>query len=301
VCCSITRSEVGDEFRGCAAAWELGHLTRLLGAWRDSQDEQITEGRLRKLVGVTLIASALDGLRDENGKPRLVIKGGSGLALRFGSSARASQDLDTAYRGSLDEAIQLVKSVLGQGHQGFIGTLGVEEPIVRAGVTPPPIRTKIKLLYTRGVTRPFVTIPFEISAGEGDSLDYPDEAAIGFSLTPVQLDTPEKVAFLPLPYQIAQKLHASTDNIGAELRVHDLMDILFIKEIALGDDDYPAIRTACEKIFAGRGRHAWPPMITTRDGWPEQWERLIEVEQTPITLNQAIADVNGFVDVIARS
>jgi hypothetical protein len=273
----------------------------LLGAWRDSQDTQITEGRLRRLVGVTLIAAALDGLRDDEGRPRLVIKGGSALALRFGFSARASQDLDTAYRGSLDEALESIKAILAQGHQGFVGRLGPEEPIVRAGVTPPPIRTKIKLDYTRGSRRPFVTIPFEISAAEGASLDEPDEAAISISLAPVQLDTPPSIAFLPLPYQIAQKLHACTDDNGADLRVHDLMDILFIKEIAVEESDYPAIRLACEEIFAGRGKQPWPPTIAVRAGWADQWTRLMEVEGTPITLDQAVADVSDLVETIAAS
>ena len=70
---------------------DLSHLERLIDTWAKSDPEQgleispgrmTTQRRLRRLVGVTAIAGALDGLRDNNGTPRFGIKGGSAMELR---------------------------------------------------------------------------------------------------------------------------------------------------------------------------------------------------------------------------
>jgi predicted nucleotidyltransferase component of viral defense system len=59
--------------------------------------------RLQRSVGVLVIAGALDGLRDDSGREMIAFKGGSALEIRFGLRARASKDLDGAYRGELQK------------------------------------------------------------------------------------------------------------------------------------------------------------------------------------------------------
>ena len=128
---------------------DKNHLERLLDAWAKSNDvdQPATAGRLRRLVGVTVVAATLDGLRDDDGIERIGFKGGSALELRFGFRARASKDLDGAYRGEIDEGLQLIRDALDRGWNQFTGTLTDPELITRAGIDPPPTRTQIKLLY----------------------------------------------------------------------------------------------------------------------------------------------------------
>lgn len=282
---------------------DVAHLNRLLQRWADegAQDEEgrsanpTSHGRLRRLVGVLVIAGALDGLKDTDGDERIAFKGGSGLSLRFGLRARASQDLDAAYRGDLDEALGLIAAALGSGWHGFTGVLDDEEEITRPGILPPPRRLKIKLRY-KG--KPFVTIPFEVSAAEGSSLEEPEVLPSAVSLAPIQLDGPEVIPFLPIRYQIAQKLHACTEDYGEEQpnqRAHDLADLLLIEELAIEDGHLDGIREACVEIFAGRAKHDWPPVITIWPDWPQIWAALSEEEGLELTLEEAAGAVRSLV------
>jgi len=74
------------------------HLRQLLTQW-SKQPEGQEYGRLQRLVGVVVVTAMLDGLRGPDGAERIGYKGGAALELRFGFVARASQDLDAAFRG----------------------------------------------------------------------------------------------------------------------------------------------------------------------------------------------------------
>ncbi len=236
------------------------------------------------------IAAMLDGLPGEDGRARLVIKGGGGLQLRLGARARTTSDLDTAFRGDIIEARDLLRSALIRGWSGFEGVLSDEVEITRAGITPPPWRARIKLAYK---SKPFSTVAFEMSAAEGASLDFPEYHSVAISLAPVQLPDPGKIAFLPARYQIAQKLHACTEPPTGDhpnTRVRDLYDILLIAEL-VELEEYPALSAACREIFELRGRHTWPPVLSEQPSWRETWRRLAEDRQVGLTFDQAFADV----------
>ena len=100
---------------------DRGHLGRLLDVWARDVEARVTSGRLRRLVGVTAIIQMLDGLKDEEGRERIAFKGGAALELRFGFRARASNDLDGAYRGEVSEAIGLIDEGVRRGWSGFTG------------------------------------------------------------------------------------------------------------------------------------------------------------------------------------
>lgn len=178
---------------------DLSHLNRLIDAWARSEDagegKPVVGGRIRRLVGVLAIAGALDGLKDEAGGERIGYKGGSALELRFGFQARASKDLDAAYRGELQEALSLIRARLEAGWNNFTGVISDEEEVTRAGISPPPMRVKVKLRY-RG--KPFVTIPFELSAAEATSLDDLERRPSAVSLSPVQIEDPDPITFMPI-------------------------------------------------------------------------------------------------------
>ena len=43
-----------------------------------------------------------DGFPDDNGRTRIVFKGGAAIEMRYGLRARTTKDLDAAFRGELD-------------------------------------------------------------------------------------------------------------------------------------------------------------------------------------------------------
>lgn len=279
---------------------DLSHLNRLLQTWSDDaaeSGEPAATARLRRLVGVTVIVAMLDGLRDEHDVERIGFKGGAALELRFGLRARTSKDLDAAYRGELEEGIDLIRDRFAQGWSGFTASVTEPERITRPGIQPPPLRTEIKLRYRN---KPFVTIPFELAAAEGRSMEAPERLPAAVQLAPVHLDDPETIPFLPIRYQIAQKLHACTEDVGdpPNQRVRDLHDILLIQDLAVEASSHPAIREACVEIFEGRGRHPWPPAITVWPGWDTLWADLAARENIDMTLAETVAAVTEFVATI---
>ncbi len=280
---------------------DVSHLNRLLQAWSDATTtktgQPVVTGRLRRLVGITVVVAMLDGLHDETGAERIAFKGGAALELRFGFRARTSKDLDATYRGGIEEGFGLIRRRLAAGWRGFTAVVDDPEPVTRAGIDPPPLRTTIKLRYK---DKPFVTVPFEIAAAEGRSMEVLERLPSAVLLEPVQLEGPEVIPFLPIRYQIAQKLHACTEDVGEppNQRVRDLHDILLIEELAVEPDDHPAIREACIETFNGRNRHAWPPEITAWRGWGQLWANLAAEEGLDTTLEEAITAVTAFVAAI---
>ncbi len=272
-----------------------GHLSRLLDAWARQPDERVTAGRLRHLVGVTAIIEMLDGLSDDEGRPRIAFKGGAALQLRFGFRARASNDLDAIFRGQISEATRLISDAVSAGWSGFTGTTTEGEPIEGTGLPVPPIRFRVRLRY-KG--KDFVTIPMELSPAEGRSLDEVEVFRAAVSLDPVQLTDAEAIPFLPTRYQVAQKLHACTKDLGKERpnqRARDLVDLLIIEELAVADDQLPSIRAACVETFALRDTHPWPPTISAWPGWDDIWMNLKDAEQLSDSLAESIDRVQALV------
>ncbi len=277
---------------------DRGHLGRLLELWARDSEEPVTSGRLRHLVGVTAIIQMLDGLKDEEGRERIAFKGGAALELRFGFRARASNDLDGAYRGEVTEAIGLIDEAVRRGWSGFTGRTTEGELIIGTGLAVAPVRFRVKLLYKE---KDFVTVPMELSPVEGHSLDRLEVLPAAVSLAPVQLAEAEAIPFLPIRYQVAQKLHACTEDLGEERpnqRARDLADILLIEELALNDVQMSGLRDACVEIFRLRGKHPWPPTVVAWPGWDDIWERLVETERLDYSLAEAVARVQDLVDRI---
>lgn len=272
------------------------HLERLLEAW--SKSARVTAGRLRRVVGVAVIANMLDGFPDADRRPRIVFKGGAANEMRYGLRARSTKDLDAAYRGDLDEAVSLIGQAVTLGWSGFTGRVSEAEIIQRAKVQPQPVRFKIKLAYRN---RDFVTIPFEVSAAEATSLEVPEIFSVAISLEPVQLDGITNVALLPLRYQIAQKLHACTEppkDDDPNDRVRDLPDLLLMEELGIDENNLGSVRAACVEIFDGRGMQQWPPHVQEFPGWGVLWDNLAETEGLEMSLNEAVLAVNLFINRI---
>jgi len=279
---------------------DRAHLERLLDAWSRDPTVKATSGRLRNVVSSLVVVGMIEGIVDESGESRIALKGGRALELRFGLRARASADFDASYRGSLQAVMNGIREASQNGWRGFTGVLGEPQEITRAGVRPPPLRVQLRLIY-KG--KPFATVPLEISAAEGRSLDQPEVAAIAIALTPVQLPGPEVATFLPMRYQIAQKFHACTEVPveGSNRRVHDLRDLLLIRELAVRPEDRSRIATACREIFEGRAKHTWPPEIIVWPDWEVTWTRLREREGFDLTIDEAVEQVRAWIAELAST
>jgi len=272
---------------------DRSHLERLLTTWSESTG--VTAGRLRRIVGIAVISKMLDGLPTEEWPQRIVFKGGAALEMRFGLRARSTKDLDAAYQGDLDEAVTLIDKAITAGWSGFTGRATEVELIERAKVRPTPVRFNIKLVYHG---KDFVKIPIEISSAEATSLQEPEVFFVAISLEPVHLMGPGTVLLLPLRYQIAQKLHACTEqpsNDHANDRPRDLADLMLIEELGVEQDDLVGIRAACVEIFNARGSHQWPPLIQVFPGWDALWNNLVESEGLSMSMDNAVIAVNEFV------
>ena len=93
---------------------DRSHLERLLNIW-SNETGNVTAGRLRNVVGVTVIAQMLDGLRSADGKHLFVFKGGAGLQMRYGLRSRATRDLDAASRAEMDTVVERIATACVDG------------------------------------------------------------------------------------------------------------------------------------------------------------------------------------------
>lgn len=72
---------------------------------------------------------------------------------------------------------------------------------------------------------------------------------------------PGKAPLMPLPHQVAQKIHALT---GGDDRVRDLIDLQLIASNETVDLE--ATCAACERLFSYRKKQEWPPTVTRQPG-----------------------------------
>lgn len=256
--------------------------------------------RVRRHMAALVVAQLLQGTGT-------VVKGGRNLEVRYGfASTRASSDLDAVRVTSRDDFVDELEVALGQGWASFTGRL-----VVRGAVGAPvpgrydPDRMDVKLDF-RG--RPFATVELEVAVEEAGGLTEVDTVASiegADAFVAVGLPTPDPVPVLTLPAQIAQKLHACTapDTDGwVNERAHDLVDLQLMRQ-DLGDDAWPEVRAACERLFRSRQGHAWPPVVTLRAGWPERYRQEREglVAELADDVDTAIQWANALVADIAEA
>jgi hypothetical protein len=59
--------------------------------------------RVMHLVRVGVVCAMLDDVRHDDGGHLFIVKGGTAMQLRLGIAARATTDLDVAFRGRFDD------------------------------------------------------------------------------------------------------------------------------------------------------------------------------------------------------
>lgn len=229
----------------------------------------------------------------------VAVKGGSSLRFRYGSgNVRHTMDFDATRRIALDEFLQRFQKGLSVGWQGFTGEAALLPQASPRGVPPEyimqPIR--VKLFYK---SKNWCSVDFEISLGEVGCADratqMPPNGETVALFSDLGFPAPGPVPLMPLEHQIAQKLHALSDERSH--RAHDLIDL----QLVMGREriDLAAVRDVCVRLFAARKRAAWPPQIEPRT---DDWETLYSAQKgnLPVlgTVQEAVAWANNLVSVI---
>ncbi|MGH9039766.1 MAG: nucleotidyl transferase AbiEii/AbiGii toxin family protein [Acidimicrobiia bacterium] len=254
-------------------------------------------GRVQRYVGVAVTAQVFAGVADASG-PRFLVKGGSALELRLGlTESRTSKDLDGVFRGDFVDFFSAAVAALRAGWAGFTGRATEPEEIDIPGMRVRPRRFAVKLDFQG---RPFITVPVEVAPEEaGIASEYdPVQPADLDGLTVLGLPRPGPVPCITIRWQIAQKLHACTDPLHGTApndRARDLPDILILGSL-LDHTDVPAVREACEAVFAARERHTWPPVLVVHPHWPTLYTAAIsDLDGFPATVDGAADAVRAFI------
>ena len=262
--------------------------------------EGVVFGRLQQHVAVLVVGQFMTALTNEQGEPLLLVKGGTSLELRRGiPGSRTSKDLDAVRRADIYNVHDRMADAGAAGWEGFTAVFTPPVPFEVPGQATSSHRFTAKLRY-RG--KPFASVPIELSAVEAGNAERHDKVA-SEALTLVGLPTTDAVPCMTLPWQVAQKIHASTDEPEPPRtndRAHDLVDLQLL-EALVADEQLAETRMACIAVFEARTKHAWPPGVVAQPHWGPIYLRALEgLEDLGLasTAEQAAERVQAFVDRI---
>lgn len=282
---------------------------RVLDAWIAQAERRLGSdgGRLGWLVASTVVAAALQQVVDEQGEPLFLLKGGTLLQHRLPRFSRATTDLDGLIRGDLDRFIEALDDALARPWGPLMLRRNPTEVIRVPNRVAAPRRFDV-IVQINGVT--WRRIQVEISTDEG-SAGTQSEPLAAPSLAGFGLPTPDHLTGLAMRYQIAQKVHAASDPHEPPTfqndRARDVIDLLLLRDL-IRETRSPApgqVKVAILDIFAARARDAaalgypermWPTRITAYPHWAASYERAAASAGIALTLEDAVAQVNLWLD-----
>jgi hypothetical protein len=162
------------------------------------------------------LIGAVDRVRADD-RARFLVKGGVSIELRLGLRVRATKDVDLVFRGNADEMLDALEEAFEQPFAGFaFRRKGEVENIRDTGSR----RLEVQLSFGG---REWQTLQLEIAKPEADEIEL---VPVAVGIGDFGLDGPEEVACLSLRFQVAQKLHAVTEQPPnrENLRFWDLID-----------------------------------------------------------------------------
>jgi len=226
--------------------------------------------------------------------PDGAVKGGSSLKLRYGDKCtRFTTDLDAARAGELDTYVARLEVALEKGWNGFTGRVLPKEPAKPKSVPGEYIMLPfdIKLEYKNAA---WLTVRFELGhdeVGDTDDPDYSISSDIIDVFKQLGFPAPEPIALMPIPHQIAQKLHAV--SAANSERAHDLIDLQLI--IKHEDVDYAKTRDTCQRLFKSRKQQPWPPTIIKGENWAVLYNDQLRNLDVLKTVDEAVIWVNELI------
>lgn len=272
-------------------------------------DAPLAERRLSWLVASSVVVAALQQALHTDGLPRFLLNGGAYLEVRLGLKSRATADVDTLFRGSFDDFLEVLDSVLTTW-----GTLTLQrteiEVIEGARRVVKPRRFRIQLLLGGAVWR---AIDIEVAPDEGGAGDRV-ETVPATPLHHFGLPSAVELAGIAMDYQVAQKLHACSDpHQPPEFvndRARDIVDLVLIRDAFYGDAyDLPELRRACEALFEARQNdtlalggepRGWPPPVVAYEDWQSDFAKACDEAGVTLDLDTAVAEVNEWIATIAN-
>lgn len=259
---------------------------RVLNTWiEQALDRLHTSGpRLGWLVAATVVSAVLQRVVDENGSPLFLLKGGTMLQYRLPGMSRTTKDIDGLLRGEVE-------------------TIEVPNRIVK------PRRFDI-VVALNGVT--WRRVPVEVSPDEGRAGSIPENIPAP-SLAGFGLPSPDRLATLPIAYQVAQKIHACTDPHDppefVNDRARDVVDLLLLRDL-IEATQHPSVgdvRAAVVDVFtaraaeaaeAGAGIRTWPARSTAHSHWRVSFAAAADSAGLAVTLTDAVEQLNDWLDRI---
>ena len=132
-------------------------------------------------------------------------------------------------------------------------------------------------------------------ADECEMVDVPELLSELFSF--LALPKPLSIPMMKLEFQVAQKLHGAT--APRSKRAHDLVDLQLI--LNNSEINFELTKSLCEKLFAYRKVHKWPPSIVKGD----EWENVYNAQRRGLdvleTVDEAIAWANELIERIEKA
>lgn len=153
---------------------------------------------------------------------------------------------------------------------------------------------EVKLSY---LGAPWCTVAFELAHNEIGDVDVADlvvPADASAMLASMGFAELKPVPVMPLRYQIAQKLHAASEPDSQ--RAHDLVDLQLM--VANAEVDYTQTRMVCERLFAYRQKHAWPPALAANPGWDTVYAEAAKGLDVAQDVTDAVAWTNDLIERI---
>ncbi|MDN5859457.1 MAG: nucleotidyl transferase AbiEii/AbiGii toxin family protein [Pseudonocardia sp.] len=187
---------------------------------------------------------------------------------------RTSKDLDAVRRAGIDFVHDRLVDAGERGWAGFTARFTSPSPFILPGEFDDPHRFVAKLSYQG---KSFASVPVEISSIEAGNSKQHDLLS-SEALALVGLPRTDAVPCMTVPWQVAQKLHACTDQPEPPRRndrAHDLVD-LQLMETLLPDDNLVDARAACSAVFEVRAKHAWPPIIVPQGHWEPIYRNAVD-------------------------
>jgi len=231
------------------------------------------------------------------------------LQHKLPGQTRTTTDLDGMVTGDLDEYLDVLDSIMNSQWGPLTFTREPVEAIRVPYKVIKPRRFDV-VVKINGVTWRRIQVevsPEEGSAGEAWETVAPPSLA-GFGLP-----TPDHLVCLQMRYQIAQKVHASTEPHNppdyVNDRAHDVVDLILIRRMAenTGEPSLASIHDALVDIFDARaqeaiqlGRHprCWPVQLVAYPHWKDSFERAASQAGLAMNLDEAVAVINEWLDEI---
>lgn len=284
---------------------------RILDGWiNDAQKIVGSRGeRVGWILASTIVAAALQrAMHDE--APVFLVKGGVFIERALDLKARATKDLDTLYRGAEHDLVDHIDQALAEPWGEITFSRTELTTVDKAKRVIKPRRFKVQL-DIRGVR--WRSVQVEVSFAEGASGEHTDvlpAPSTGF----FGIQRPDEIVTIAMGYQVAQKVHACTDPDDppefVNDRVRDIVDLLLIRDAFYPDAaELTSVGAACEDVFASRAEEAvllgheprdWPPVVVANDVWSATWHIPAGQVDMRLTLDEAIAQVNVWIQEIAN-